>query len=209
MEHQSLKIPRGRISYSMWHLWNTNKPEFRRRYYEGKKSYQSPEILFGKKTAEMLERNEYHHILAKIPAGTHKEYRIETTIEGIPILAFLDSCSPNTGALFETKTSHTLWDQQRVDTHDQLPFYCMCLQAHIGLYDPHVLLTWLETRLVEQSDVISGITFSKRPSVEFTGRIMVFTREVTKSDISDITERVVSAALEIEQDYKIYQKNHP
>lgn len=203
-----MTLPKKYLSYSAFNLWNTNKQEFRRRYYEGKKSYQSPEILFGKKTAEMLERNEYHHILAKIPAGTHKEYRIETTVEGIPILAFLDSCSPEQGSLFEVKTGHTVWDQARVDTHEQLPFYCMCLKAHLGCYDPHALLTWLETRLVMASDIIGGVTFHKPPLVELTGKISVFTREISAFDIDSITNKVVLSASAIEQDYKEYQENH-
>lgn len=204
-----MNIPKGRISYSMWNLWCMDKEKFRKRYYENEPSFESRETIFGKNIASMLERNEYHPILAKVPSGTHKEYRIETVIQDMPVLAFLDSCSPATGSLFEIKSGRIPWNQQRVDTHDQLPFYCMCLQAKLGYYDPHVLLIWLETQLSPRTELIGGITFYNDDyrdlMVKLTGRLQVFTREVKQSDIDSITERVLLSAKEIETDYATYK----
>ena len=200
-DSEKLNLPRKYLSYTQYDTWIKSKKLYREIYYENKKRFETRESIFGKNAANLLEKGEYHPLLAKLPKGTHPEYRIETVIEGIPILSFLDSFTPGTNSIYEVKTGRVPWDQHRVDTHDQLPFYCMAVLSKFGHYDPHVLLAWLETILLPQTEIISGITFESKPIVAFTGNLQVFTRFVDESSLQRITEALVMTADEISKDY--------
>ena len=201
-----VKLPKAYLSYSAWYSWNKNKNQFRKRYYENEPSYETRETIFGKKIAEMLEQKKDDPILSKIPRGKKSEFEIKTVIRGIPVLGYLDSFTKKTGSIFENKTGRIPWDQKRVDDHDQLPFYAMCVKEKFGYYDPYVLLSWLETMLVERRETIGGIDFTnddeRDKEIRLTGRIAVFTREIYDADIEKITESFVKTAKEIEEDYR-------
>ena len=205
-------LPRTYLSYSAWETWRKSKQQFRDRYYIGVESFQTRETIFGKKIAKLLEDNEKHPILSKVPRGEKAEFRIETEINGIPILAVLDSFTPDTYSLFEYKTGRVIWDQQRVNQHMQLSFYAACIKAKYGFFDPHVLLIWLETELVGRNEIINGIDFSndddRDKEVKMTGKIEVFTRKITDEEIRIISESIRKSAEEISDDWELWKRTH-
>ena len=200
-----LNLPKKYLSYSSWYLWKKNKDQFRKRYYLNEPGYETRESIFGKNVAKMMDEQKYNPVLAKLPRGAVSEYRIEVNIGHTPILAFLDSFSPSTGSLYEVKTGRIAWNQERVNTHDQLPFYCAAIRAHLGFYDPYVLLCWLETKLRGRREELGGIEFENDDErdkiVEFTGKIEVYTRRVTENEISAIETDIQETAQEISEDY--------
>jgi hypothetical protein len=203
-----MQLPKKLFSYSQWSLWQKSKESYRKRYYEGAPSFETRETIFGKNVAEMLEKSEIHPILSKVPRGTHPEYEIKTVISEIPILAFLDSYTYSTNSIFEYKTGRIPWTQERVNEHEQLPFYAACVKAKYGAYDPHILLTWLETSLEGRTELIDGIMFhtddNRDKKIELTGRIAVFTRVITDKEIARIEESIRATAEEISKDYEEY-----
>ena len=206
-------IPKGRISYSMWHLWHTNKTQFRKRYYENIPSFETRESIFGKRIAKMLEEKKYDSTLAKVPRGKKTEFEINTHIGDIPIRCYLDSFTEKTKSLFEIKTGRIRWNQKRVNMHDQLVFYAMAIQARFGSYDPFTLLCWLETELVGRKETIGGIDFENDDQrdklVQLTGRMMVWTRKITPRQINKMKKSVWQTAQEINNDWEEWKKLSP
>jgi len=205
-----MKLPKKYLSYSAWSLWKKDKEKYRKRYYENEPSFETRETVFGKHISQLLEKNEKHPILAKVPRGEFPEYRISTEINGVPIFSVLDSFSPSVGSIFEFKTGKVIWNQERVNNHDQLPFYACAVKSHIGFFDPHVLLCWLETRLAEKKETIGGIDFvtddTRDMAIELTGKIEVFTRIITPEDVENISNDIKKVADEISEDYTGYLK---
>lgn len=200
-------LPKQYLSFSQYSLWRSNKDAYRKRYYENIKSHETRELLFGKKIAKMLEKKDYteYPILAKVKQGSHNEYEIKVKINGVPVLAYLDSCTPKTGKIYEYKTGKVIWDQKRVDEHEQLPFYAASMKAKHGKYNPIVDLFWLPTYVLPVKEIIGGIEFkaSDSPSAEIclTGELFPFKRTLSKIDIAQIEYDIKKTAEEISEDY--------
>lgn len=195
----NLTLPKPYLSWSSIECWRQNKYEFQRRYYENmRQSYASPEMLFGSEVGRLLENND--PTLTHIPRGTHPEYRIDTHLEGVPVLCFLDSFTPETKSIIEYKTSRVGWDKKRVDNHGQLLMYACAVREEFGGYDPLIHLVWLETEKVEVMDT-TGPFHTPHDVVRLTGRVETFKRKVTDDELDTFEEELVETALEIEEDY--------
>lgn len=206
---KKLILPKPYLSFSQYSSWLYSKDQYRSRYYENIPSVETREIIFGKKIAEMLEKKTHEYpILAKVKQGSHNEYEIKTKINGVPILAYLDSCTPKTGKIYEYKTGHKEWNQERVDNHDQLPFYAAALKSKHGKYNPLVDLFWLPTFIVPKKEIIDGIEFESKDShdaeVKLTGELHVFKRKLSKIDVAQIEYNIQKVAKEISEDYESY-----
>ena len=198
------------LSYSQYALWKKDREAYERKYFEGEPPFETKETLFGKKIAEMLEqKNVVHPILSKVPRGECREWRVETRIHGIPTLSVLDSFSPAHGSIFENKTGRIPWTQERVDTHDQLLFYAAAVNAQCGFFDPHLTLSWLETKQ-EPLDMEVGeetLYSSERDGViELTGRLFVFTRTITPAEVVAFGDKIVEVWGEIKEAWDEYTR---
>lgn len=203
---KKLNLPKKYLSYSQFDLWNKDKEKYRDRYYRNIKSFESKELLFGKKIAEMLEGDRKDHpVLSKIKQGTHNEYEIKVKIGGVPVLAYLDSCTPSTGKIYEYKTGHQVWNQKRVDEHKQLPFYAAAVEAKDGLYDPVIDLFWMPTVVIPGKEIIDGVEYESKDgagaSIELTGELHVFQRKLSRMDVPQIVYEIKKTAKEISEDY--------
>ena len=211
-----MKLPKPYLSYSQYSLFKQNKQQYINRYFLGKPQYDTRELIFGKRIstilAEGVPAGKEYEILDKLPKGTHSEYRIETSISGVPILAFFDSFTPDTKELFEYKTGRIPWTQDRVNNHIQLEFYCAAIRADSGTYNPDVTLAWLQTELCPTTTVFpDGLTYQtineKQHAIALTGELEVFHRTISAQEIEAIERDILAVAQEINKLYEEYKKS--
>lgn len=116
----------------------------------------------------------------------------------VPVLAFLDKyVAPN---IREYKTGVAPWTLARVQKHDQLPYYGVCLKW-IGQPLPlHADLDWIATKEVEQEKVDfwrDGVKLIKA-----TGQIKTFHREFDEREFERMEDLIIRVAFEISDAYQ-------
>lgn len=205
------KLPRGRLSYSQISLWLKNKKQYRERYYEGKESIETPETMFGKHIARLLEdpvEIEKNPVLKIVPKFSVPEYKIEVEVEGVKVLGYIDSFNPDTNSFFEYKTSHTNnWNDLSVARHMQLPFYSFLIKKKHKKVDKNCELIWIETRWKKQQMEYEGhILEGTKRELELTGKIERFKRKIVEWERKWIKDLILTTAKEIHEDYEQYQK---
>lgn len=210
MKQLHFNLPKKYLSYSAYNLWQTNKDEFRQRYYEGKPSIVTPETLFGKKIAEYLEHgNKIDGIEYEVA-----EQRIEVTLpNGLKLLSYLDGFNPTDNSIFEIKTGHldskgkVPWNNLKVAKHKQLDWYSMMVKKKFGKVNNTVKLIWLETRFKTKDTEFDGHVLSTQSrELELTGKKEVFTRKIAQWERDKMEQDILRTALEITKDYEEYIK---
>lgn len=201
------KLPKEYLSYSAYNLWKTNKDEFRRRYYEGKPSINTQEIIFGKKIAKQLEDD---------PTIIGSETRIQVTLKnGLKLLSYLDSFDEKTFSIVEYKTGHLSkdgkcpWTALKVAKHKQLDWYSMMVKKKYGKVNPTVTLIWLETAFGQKSITFNGheLTDQSR-ELHLTGKQEIFTRKIPQWQRDALEKDIIKTAREITEDYIAYEKRN-
>ena len=185
-----------------------NPAEYRRNYYEGIKMPQTKEMKFGHELAKGLEDGTILPSSLKLPAYKVTEQRIDVLIDGVPVLAFLDTFEPDTLSFRERKTGKKPWDSVRVHTHDQLPFYMLCVREKFGDYDKTTHLDWLETRDSAGTAEFGGILMESPDAggIEYTGRIETFKRNIAQWELARMKRRIRGTAEAISEDFTSWQK---
>lgn len=202
-------LPKKYLSYSAWNLWLTNKNAFRKRYYENVKTIASPEMLFGKEVAKLLEKKKLLHI----PRLEIAEHPIEIMIGDIPILGYLDSFSEKDKKFLEYKTGHLtpngkpFWNNVTVAKHTQLPFYSLMIKTRYGSVDNHCQLIWLETEFKKKKIKFQKHTLTAiSRELCLTGNVEIFDRKITEYERQKVKKSIIETAKEISEDYKSYQQ---
>lgn len=211
---KKLNLPRGYLSWSSFNLWNTNPEAFRSHYYYGVKRPENPEMRYGSALASMLEIGAKGPILDKIPRYPVSEYKIETEVAGVPVLAFIDSFHPGSCKFLEYKSGHknrkgeVPWDAVKVRKHGQLPFYAAAIKAEQGKVHSDTKLVWIETEVETLQETFGKITLESAGAgrLRLTGRIEVFPRRITEWEVSRMEDLIRTAALEISKDYTAFEK---
>lgn len=187
-------------------LWKRDKEQYRQRYYLNAPAFESPEILFGKKIAKMLENHVDHPLLRKIPRYQYPEYRIQIPVLGVPFLAVIDSFSKRLKKVLEYKTGRQKWDLVRVHKHGQLVVYSLLAKLKHGKVDPVTKLIWMETEYAPVMDTIGSFTCEREGSeLSFTGKIETFERRIFEWERKQMAEEIRRTALEISEDYARFQ----
>ena len=208
-------LPRGYLSYSAFDLWCRNKDQFRKRYYESEKPFETPETLFGKKIAEMIENNEHHDdkIVSKIINYPCKEYEIEVDVKGLKIVGRLDQFHDTEYRVHEIKTGHRSpsgkvpWDPVKVRKHKQLVWYSLLVELKHGKVHPEVILQWIETKFSRKSVEFDGHTLTANSrQLELTGTIKTFKRRIHKWERIKLLKEIQKTAADISEDYKLWKK---
>lgn len=209
-------LPRGYLSYSAYILWKKDKEGFRRKYYENEKPFETVETIFGKKIAKMLEENEGIITLAdgtqkKIRSHDIMEKRIEVSLNGIPLMGYLDSFCNERKAIIEYKTGHLSkdgkvpWDRIKVLKHKQLDFYSLLIELKYGDVDPNCWLIWLETKFQKDTREFAGHKLEAQTRrLELSGNVLEFPRIIYKYERENIKKDIIKVALEIHEDYEKY-----
>lgn len=209
-----MDLPKKYLSYSAISLWERNKQEFRERYYENKKSPETPEIILGRKIAKILESGEVAHdpILQAVPRYSHPEHKLEVTIGEIPILGYLDSFDPQTNSFLEYKTGRPnndgspRWDDLSVAKHEQLDIYSMLIKEKYGSVNNKCTLVWIETAYKKEQIEFDGrILEAKSSEIILTGPVRTFTRTIFEWERTRMKDKIIRIAKEIENDWIHYK----
>lgn len=198
-------LPKGYLSHSAMELWRKNPDAYRRKYYEKGPDINTPEILFGKKIATLLENHD--ELVKHVKQYSHPEFQLDFQIEGVPILGYIDSFDPKKKRFLEFKTGHVAWDAVRVRKHPQLTLYSLGIEVLFGSVHPTCELVWLETEKV-LTPSLGLVTHEDAHSIKLTGRIETFKRKIEQWERDKLREDIVSIAREISADYEAY-KNRP
>lgn len=199
-----LSLPKPYLSYSSINLWLRSKDQFRRRYYEGEQLPQTPEMMFGREVHEQIENDGLPHV----PRYSVSEKKIEVDIEGVPIMAYIDTFCPRYKRFREYKTGRERkdgsapWDSVKVHAHDQLPFYSLLIQRKFGKVVKKTWLDWLEVRKSTRKETIGGITYEDGLyDLELTGRVESFERVIEQWERDRQVDIILKAAKEISDDW--------
>ena len=196
----SLILPRGYCSYSQYNLWKRSPTQYRTQYFDGVKPPRSKALDLGSKTALLFEQNAAE--LSSVPRFSLPEYKLETFVDDVPVLGYIDSYEPSTGEFIEMKTGAIPWDRVKVQKHEQLDFYALMLNKIEGVSrERDCILIWLPTEKVQRE--LNG-KFSDDYDLKLTGVHEVFHRTITLADIDYIHHAIVKVAHEIASDYQTY-----
>lgn len=116
----------------------------------------------------------------------------------VPVLAFLDKYPfPN---IREYKTGVAPWTLARVQKHDQLPYYGVCLKWSGKPLPAYADLDWIGTKEVEEEKVDfwrDGVKLIKA-----TGVIKTFHREFDEREFERMEDLIIRVAFEISDAYQ-------
>jgi len=203
MENKIL-LPKTYLSWSAMSCWESSPARFRREYFECGHKLDTRYLRFGKGIAEMIENGTYKELLPELIVYPENEFEIKTKVLGIPILSYLDDYDPETNLFREKKTGKIPWTQAKVIKHGQLIFYATALKHSNGNMPEYCDLDWIETKdgVIEVDDFWR----ENEKTVQVTGRIQSFHREFDEREIEKMEERIVKAANEISEAYKLFLK---
>lgn len=199
------------LSYSAASLWHKSKEKYRAHYFEGEPSFTSPFTVFGSEVHRKVEHGEI-----VIPNHPHEKYhhelKLEASIGGVPMLAYIDMCNKDTKAVIDLKTSINAWTKIEVQKLDQLPLYVAMLREHYTGVHMIARVIWLETKWVEKEGTQKNV--SGFVAEEGSTRTLALTdcppvdipRRIYLSDVKRVTEWVVRTAKEIDEDFTNYTK---
>ena len=210
-------LPRGYLSYSAVKLWLTSKAQYRKRYYENEKPFETVETNFGHKIHEIMEDPKKivkYPALMKIPRYSVSEFEIIVDVDGVPVKGRIDSYEPTTGSFNDTKSGHrnkdgkAPWDAVRVRKDMQLPWYSFLIKHATGKVDKTCYLIWIETSFKRKTIEFDGHELSNESrELELTGAIEVFKRNIAQWERDRIRKLIGKVAKEISRDYTEYLKS--
>ena len=203
----TFNLPRGYLSHSAMVLWETNKDQYRRRYYLNEAGFSSIETEFGHEVHKKFEEDESI-------VGSETEMKIEV-VKGLFLLGKIDSFNDKTLEIIDFKTGHlnkkgeAPWDRVKVQKHKQLVFYSLLVLSKYGKYNRTAILKWYETKFQNKFVEYKGRKLEMaHKKLELTGKELVFKRKVYKWEILALKKDIIRTALEISKDYTLWQQKN-
>ncbi len=187
------------LSYSAINTWLHSPEQYGKLYFDGTPFIESPEILFGGKIGRLLETHDesMSHILQyAVP-----EQELRFSVDGVNILGFIDSFSPERNAILEYKTGKQPWTQARVNKHLQLDIYSLGVETLFGRVEDLCHLIWMQTEQVDHKKE-GRSTHADSYSIRLTGRVETFPRVITRDDRYAVRELIVRVSHEIDEAYR-------
>lgn len=203
-DSNKLILPKPWLSWSALSCWLSNPARFRKEYFEAGQKLDTKYFRFGKGIAEMIEEGKHKELLPDLIVYEKPEYEIRTTVNGVPILSYLDSYDPKNNVFREFKTGKIAWTQTKVQKHDQLVFYAVALKHSIGKTPEYCDLDWIQTK--EGGVEVEDFWRSNEKQVNVTGYIKSFHREFDEREIERMENLIVKVANEISEAYKNFIK---
>jgi hypothetical protein len=197
-------LPSKYLSWSQMTCWLKSPARYRQEYFEHGEKLDTRFLRFGKGVAELIESGKQKELLPDLIVYDIREHKIQTTVNGVPILSYLDDYDPIENVFREKKTGKIPWTQAKVQKHDQLVFYATALKWSIGKIPAYCDLDYIETRegAIEREDFWR----SSDKIIQTTGRVVSFHREFYDSEIERMENLIVKVATEISEAYKEYIK---
>lgn len=205
------------LSYSAISLWEKNKDQYRRRYYEKEPFIDTPEIIFGREVAKKFERGQMGDdpVLSRVLRYEKPEKEIKLLVGDIPFVGYIDSFDPGELRFLEYKTGRSTvgskprWDALSVAKHKQLDIYSLLIKEKYGEVTNLCHLIWIETRWKKETTEFNGHTLeSDLRELELTGRIETFPRRIYEWERKKAKENIISLGHEIADDYEAYKRTN-
>lgn len=196
-------LPKDYLSYSALTTWAKDKAKFRRRYYENIKDADTVYTLYGKEVHAQIEKDPKYASI-RLPIAEH---RMNVTIEGVPILGYIDTFDDQSCDFGEYKTAiknsdgTSKWTELTVLKHDQLPFYSLLIQEKYGKKINKTFLVWLETVFKDNAKMLGGVKLGGERELVLTGHMEIFHRKIYQYDRDRIRDWIIKCAGEISEDY--------
>lgn len=176
-----MKLPRGYLSFSQFNLWKKSKTQYAKRYFEGKKGFETKEIRFGK----MVHENPAKYGFTELQ---NNEYGLECEVKGVPLYGIIDSCEPSLCEIVEYKTG-----KNKPNPEDQLKFYAVMINEITGNI-PRCSWEWAET-----DETVDG-------EIAITGELEIYLVKFSKKEIEEFKKEIVKVAKEISEAWENYKK---
>ena len=161
---------RSYLSYSQMVAFEQGK--YIERYIKGI-NFESKYQRFGKKFHEAMERKTKDKNIERLklflPDYKDREIKIDTDIEGIPILGILDGLNRSKKEFCDYKTGKK-YTQSTADKLDQITFYYILLWKKYGWIPKRAFIHWIETT-------------EDKGRLRFTGKIKTFKTDRTMGDM--------------------------
>ena len=199
MENNIL-LPKTYLSSTAMDLWIKDKDEYMEVYFKGKKRFITKYTEFGKYVHDLIENDKHHDILPDIVRYEFPEHNIRTNVNGVPVLAKIDTYSLEQQTFRDYKTAMKTWTKLAVQKSRQLLFYATVFKWHTGVTPEYCHLDWIETKEIpEHVDEHGLITNSK---LIVTGKVVPFERKFDIREIERMENEILKIAIEISEAYK-------
>lgn len=205
-------LPKPHLSFSQIQLWLSSKETYRKKYYADVPPTwgQTPAMAFGNTVTEAMERGEEwvkfiprYSTFEYNPSDEPSDPNVKTlSIQGVPVMAFIDSMNLDTCQFAEQKTGVTPWTQNKVNKHFQLDIYSLLIQKEFGDVQDECFLIWVKTEKVKKKRIFDGHELEGREIIQLTGEYKMFPRVITQFDRDEMEKTIVKVGREIEEDYK-------
>lgn len=193
-------LPKGYLSPSALDLWEKDRKEYGRRYFEDEKGYESAEMRFGTRVHKAIEKKHDEDPTIDLIANTVEKYdghEVETTVllptiyGDIPLFGKIDNLDFETKDFKDWKTSKNPWTKKMAQSSTQIPFYALMLETLTKRRPKKGSIVWLQTE-------------GKNENLRLTGHFEEFPVEITETMLEEVKKRIIKACLGIDQAYRQY-----
>jgi hypothetical protein len=188
------------LSYSAIDLWQHNRAQYRKRYYEGVKTPDTVYTSYGRQVHQDIENG-----IIKIDGFKTftSEVMIRHSIAGVDMLAYVDLLDTTTYTFADVKTSKHEWDVVRVQKLNQLPVYSLLIQDAYGEVQNECAVVWVETLEKTPTAKLDG---ARCPlALQRTGRVETIWRSIEQAERDKWRDIIISTADEIRKDFIEYK----
>jgi hypothetical protein len=201
-----MNIPTKRLSASQMIMFKEDRKKWFDNYFEDKKFFETAELRFGARIADILEGKDGVEcantmeaaMIEKFTVYEKSEHRIEHLFRGVlPVVIKMDSYGR--GKFAEYKTGKEKFWKEKVEGMIQMNFY------HAVLHDitkkiHSSVLQWAETK-------DSFLVDEKAPEgIEFTGLFLSFEYKPTLDKILEFGDEMIKTATSMEINHKHYSE---
>lgn len=149
---ESLRLPRGYVSWSMLQSFTEDRNQFDQRYLLGKETWETQYIRLGKHLANMMQgieepaNAEEFAVAEQLTKLDLSEVPIEVDIDGLKLFGVFDAASSDLSKIVEYKSGLVPWDEDRAQMHGQNHMYALMTYLFTGGKTvPEVRLEWAPT----------------------------------------------------------------
>lgn len=202
-----LILPRTYLSWSQMNCFLTSPARFRKEYFENGPRLTSKYLSFGKDVHKLIEDNKHKDILPDLVVYDVRELEIRVDVQGVPILAYIDSYDPTKNVFRDTKTGIVPWDKAKVIKLGQLPFYAVALKHKYGKVPEYCHLDWLQSKEGKKDDAeVVDFWRTNESELNLTGYMRSFQRDFDEREIEKMEELIVKTAEQISEAYQNFLK---
>jgi hypothetical protein len=200
-----LILPRTYLSWSQMNCFLTSPARFRKEYFENGPRLTSKYLSFGKDVHKLIEDNKHKDILPDLVVYDVRELEIRVDVQGVPILAYIDSYDPTNNVFRDTKTGIVPWDKAKVIKLGQLPFYAVALKHKYGKVPEYCHLDWLQSKEGKKDDAeVVDFWRTNESELNLTGYMKSFQRDFDEREIEKMEDLIVKTAEQISEAYKSF-----